>query len=191
MKRILLTLAALAAAATLAAQTDSVMVFGSVTNYHMGSPMPGCTIHLVQGEDTVFTTISDADGYFFLRGVPAGSYTLSVEREFSMYLANLVLAENAELTIAVDTIQHVNLQPVQVTSYRHLLGEQLISSSDDPRLHNMNGKMDGGEASIQDPGRLSRMDRKLLRKKRYHRKGFPLIQDYFPDVARAASKKKK
>lgn len=141
MKRILLFSMAVVATVTMAAQVDSVMVFGSVTNFHMGTPMPACTIHLIQGEDTLFTSMSDAEGFFFIKGVPTGSYNLTVEREFSLYMANLVLAENAELSISVDTVRHVDLMPVRVTSPKHQLGNALITTPDNPRLWNFSGEM--------------------------------------------------
>lgn len=141
MKRILLFMMAVVATVTMAAQVDSVVVFGSVTNFHMGTPMPACTIHLIQGEDTLYSSLSDAEGFFFIKGVPTGNYTLSVEREFSLYMANLVLAENAELSISVDTVRHVDLMPVRVTSSKHQLDGKLITTPEDPRLWDFSGEM--------------------------------------------------
>ena len=141
MKRLILILLAIAAATTLRAQTDSVMVFGTVTNYHMGTPMAACKVILSQEADTLCTAWSDAEGFFLLPQVPKGSYTLSVERDFSLYTANLVLAENAELGISVDTVKHVQMHPVTITAPKHMLQERLITSPDDPRLWNFSGNM--------------------------------------------------
>ena len=69
--------------------------------------------------------------------LPAGAYTLSVAlRGQQVYRSDLVLNDNAALHVAIitDSIIFRNLQTVEVTALKHLLGPLQIVSKKDTRL---------------------------------------------------------
>ena len=156
--RIVALMMALAAAPTLWAQDeevpDSVLVMGTVRNFNQWTPMQDCTVQLKQDGNIVASTVSEEDGSFAFSPVPSGVYSLHVSREFSFYRADLVLADNAELSIAVDTIKHLALQPVDIFGTRSIWYDIKIEDPDDSRLWNLSGQMEGPylDASVGDPG---------------------------------------
>ena len=104
---------------------------------HSGEQEPYCTVSFLRGTDTVATVLCDAEGYFELDGLPVGIYGLGVPlRGMTLYQADLVLNDNAMLYLSVitDSSQLRNLREVAIVAPKHLLGEQLISSPDDPLL---------------------------------------------------------
>ena len=118
---------------------DSVIVLGSVVNRLSGEPEPYCTVHFLRDTDTAATVLCDAEGFFGLDGLPAGTYGLSVSlRGMTLYQADLVLNANAELYISVitDSFQFRTLREVAIVAMKHDLAASglLITSPDDVRL---------------------------------------------------------
>lgn len=151
--RLILFLMLLLSAGTLCAQEDepdSIVVLGSVVNRLSGQPEPFCQVHFLQGSDTVATAFCDDEGYFGVDRLPVGTYGLSVSlRGMTLYQSDLVLGDNAMLSLSVitDSFQLRNLHEVEIVAPKHLLGEQLISSYDDPRLWDFSYRpFMGGEA---------------------------------------------
>lgn len=135
---------------TSASAQDSVIVMGTVVNRLSGEAEPYCTVHFLRDTDTVATTLCDDEGFFAVDPLPAGTYGLSISlRGMTLYQADLVLNSNAELHISVitDSFQLRTLHEVEIVAPKHLLGEQLISSYDDPRLWDFSYRpFMGGEA---------------------------------------------
>jgi hypothetical protein len=151
--RLILFLMLLLSAGTLCAQEDepdSIVVLGSVVNRLSGQPEPFCQVHFLQGSDTVATAFCDDEGYFGVDRLPVGTYGLSVSlRGMTLYQSDLVLGDNAMLSLSVitDSFQLRNLHEVEIVAPKHLLGEQLISSYDNPRLWDFSYRpFMGGEA---------------------------------------------
>ena len=122
-----------------AAAQDSVLVMGTVVNRLSGEAEPYCTVHFLRGADTAATVLCDEEGGFFLDGLPAGSYGLSVTlRGMTLYQADLVLNSNAALSISVitDSFQFRTLHEVEIMAPKHDLATSglLITSPDDDRL---------------------------------------------------------
>lgn len=141
-------LTALPLATQLPSAPDSVVVMGTVVNRMSGEPEPFSIVHLLQGDTLVAAAPCDDEGWFDIRAVPAGSYLLEVQvRGLTLYQSDLVLQENAMLNIGVitDSLQLINLREVQITALRHLLGEQLISTTHDIRLWNLLYRKGGGD----------------------------------------------
>ena len=143
----------LLSAGTLCAQEDepdSIVVLGSVVNRLSGQPEPFCQVHFLQGSDTVATAFCDDEGYFGVDCLPVGTYGLSVSLcGMTLYQSDLVLGDNAMLSLSVitDSFQLRNLHEVEIVAPKHLLGEQLISSYDNPRLWDFSYRpFMGGEA---------------------------------------------
>ena len=156
MKQILFAIALLFAASGLMAQdyddgdTLYVMVEGTVVNQISGLPEPYSVVHLLQGDSVRHTAPCDSEGWYGFRALPVGSYTLEVQvRGQTLYQADLVLQQNAELNIGVitDSMRLVVLREVQIVALKHLLGEQLIASPHDIRLWNMLYRKGGGDHS--------------------------------------------
>ena len=127
---------------------DSVVVMGSVVNRMTGQPEPFSVVHLLQGDTLVASAPCDEEGWFDMQALPAGSYLLEVKvRNLTLYQADLVLQENAVLNIGVitDSIRLVNLREVAIVALRHMLGQQLISSTHDIRLWNLTYRKGGGD----------------------------------------------
>lgn len=117
--------------------TDSVIVMGTVVDHLTGVPQPYCRLHFIQGADTAATLLCDNEGFFLSEGLSTGSYTLSVTlRGQQVYRSDLVLNDNAALHVAIitDSIIFRNLQSVEVTALKHLLGPLQIVSKKDTRL---------------------------------------------------------
>lgn len=143
MKRnsLLLSLMLLLCIAPLRAQeystTDSVMVMGTVVDHLTNVPQPYSLLYFIRGVDTAVTVCCDEEGYFATDPLPAGAYTLSVAlRGQQVYRSDLVLNDNAALHVAIitDSIVFRNLQSVEVTALKHLLGPLQIVSKKDTRL---------------------------------------------------------
>ena len=66
----------------------------------------------------------------------AGVYNLQVKREFALYTMDLALYGDANLSIAVDTVKHIDLPTVNVVAPRNMLysSGQLITSPSDYRF---------------------------------------------------------
>ena len=132
----------LLSAVTLCAQEDepdSVVVLGHVVNRLSGEAEPYCTVHFLQGSDTVATAFCDYEGYFSVDLLPVGTYGLSVSlRGMTLYQSDLVLGDNAMLSISVitDSFQLRTLREVEIMAPKHDLAASglLITSPNDERL---------------------------------------------------------
>lgn len=117
--------------------TDSVIVMGTVVDHLTNVPQPYSLLYFIRGADTAATVCCDEEGYFATDLLPAGAYTLSVAlRGQQVYRSDLVLNDNAALHVAIitDSIIFRNLQTVEVTALKHLLGPLQIVSKKDTRL---------------------------------------------------------
>lgn len=152
MRRIVFLLLLLSASPPLWAQkpdvSDSVVVMGTVVNRITSQPEPFSIVQLLQDTMVVASASCDEEGWFGIEALPVGSYLLEVQvRGLTLYQADLVLQENAVLNIGVitDSIRLVNLREVAIVALRHLLGEQLISTTHDIRLWNLLYRNGGGD----------------------------------------------
>ena len=117
--------------------TDSVIVMGTVVDHLTNVPQPYSLLYFIRGADTAATVCCDEEGYFATDLLPAGAYTLSVAlRGQQVYRSDLVLNDNAALHVAIitDSIIFRNLQTVEVTALKYLLGPLQIVSKKDTRL---------------------------------------------------------
>lgn len=117
--------------------TDSVIVMGTVVDHLTNVPQPYSLLYFIRGADTAATVCCDEEGYFATDLLPAGAYTLRVAlRGQQVYRSDLVLNDNAALHVAIitDSIIFRNLQTVEVTALKHLLGPLQIVSKKDTRL---------------------------------------------------------
>ena len=144
----------LAAPSALRAQDEGdtlyVMVQGTVVNQISGLPEPYSEVRLLQAGSVRAAAPCDSEGWFGFRAVPAGSYALEVQvRGLTLYQADLVLQQNAELNIGVitDSMRLVVLREVKIFALKHMLGSQLIASPHDIRIWNMTGRKGGGDHS--------------------------------------------
>lgn len=121
-------------------EADSVMVMGSVTDRLTGEPLPLGYVHFLGTDgDTVATALCDTGGFFAVGYMPVGTYALFVSvKGLSLYRADLVLNDNADLHLSVitDSFYLRNLREVQIVEPKHELASSglLITSPDDPRL---------------------------------------------------------
>ena len=135
------------------AQTDSVWVEGRVIDAASGQPQTACEVQLLQEGAAKAVSFCDEAGYYSIGWMPKGSYTLSIlSGGASLYFAEIQLTESIMMNIALmpDTVNLRALEPVTVNERKHMLGEKLITSADDPRLWNFSGVealMDAGPAS--------------------------------------------
>ena len=154
-KHVLALLVFILAVRALAAQdTLYVMVHGTVLNQISGLPESYSVVHLLQGDSVRYVAPCDSDGWYGFRMLPAGSYRLEVQvRGQTLYQADLVLQQNAELNIGVitDSMRFVLLREVQVIALKHMLGSQYIGSPSDIRIWNLTGRKGGGDhwASVE------------------------------------------
>lgn len=137
------------------AQTEPIIVTGTVYNQHTLKPEPYCLVQVLQDSIAKFVGVSDYDGFFVVDSLLAGTYTLRVGvGHVTLYQNDFELHEPANLSIYVDTLQLINLRAVTIVGKRwvppmpaHDLGAQLITHADDYRLWNFSGRMtDSGPA---------------------------------------------
>ena len=172
--------------------SDSVTVLGLVVNRLSGEHEPFCQVHFLQGRDTVATAVCDQEGYFGVDRLQVGTYGLSVSlRGMTLYQSDLVLGDNAMLYLSVitDSFQLRNLREVEIVAPKHLLGEQLISSPDDPKLWDFGYRPCwGGEAHYggADAGFLPGQFYAISKGRDDDR----IWQIYWPDYITPAPKKK-
>ena len=134
------------------AQEDSVMLTGVVINNDTRRPYPDCILRFVQEGNIVAETSSDAEGNFFIPALAAGSYELHVKiKNFSVHHTDLMLADNADLTVAIDTVVFRTLKAVTVTAMKHKLGPLLITSRHDRRLWGFTSGYRDANASVALP----------------------------------------
>ena len=164
-------------------EVDSAWVMGVVYNLQNGQPMPYCTITLLQGADTVAVVQTDVTGEFMTGRQPAGVYNLQVKREFALYTMDLALYGDANLSIAVDTVKHIDLPTVNVVAPRNMLSSSglLITSPNDYRLTYTVGGMHREPSNGFKPGRWANAPFYIDPKKTRNRT-YVLLNDVFPDV---------
>lgn len=119
--------------------SDSVIVMGTVVDHLSGEHEPFCQVHFLQGSDTVATAVCDQEGYFGVDRLQVGTYGLSVSlRGMTLYQSDLVLGDNAMLSISVitDSFQLRTLREVEIMAPKHDLAASglLITSPNDERL---------------------------------------------------------
>ncbi len=155
MKRIMTILLLLAATGFCLAQSDTIIVTGTVYNLHTNKPEPYCLVQLVQDSVAKAVHVCDNEGFFVVDSLPTGIYTLRVGvGSVTLFQNDFELREPANLRIYVDTLQLINLRTVTINARRwvppmpeHDLGQELIVNTDDYRLWNFSGKMtDSGPA---------------------------------------------
>ena len=173
-------------------EVDSAWVMGMVYNMHNGRPMPYCTVSLLRGDDTVAVARTDENGEFMMGRHSTGEYRMQVRREFALYTMDLGLYGDALLSMAVDTVKHVDLVPVNVVAPRNMLSNsgQLITSPDDPRMR-YTWEMECREASAGfRNSSLSEVAKYIpiyLDPKKTRNGRYVLLNDIFPDVIKPAA----
>lgn len=148
-KNLLSILLLLAAFSASHAQTEPIIVTGTVYNQHTRKPEPYCLVQLLQDSIAKFVCVSDHEGFFVADSLTAGTYTLRVGvGHVTLYQNDFELREPANLSIFVDTLQLINLRAVTIVGKRwvppmpgHELGASLITTADDYRLWNFSGHM--------------------------------------------------
>ncbi len=165
MKRIMTILLLLAATGFCLAQSDTIIVTGTVYNLHTNKPEPYCLVQLIQDSVAKAVRVCNNEGFFVVDSLPTGIYTLRVGvGSVTLFQNDFELREPANLRIYVDTLQLINLRTVSINARRwvppmpmHRLEEQhlLVKDANDYRLWNFSGKMtESGPASAD----LSRGD---------------------------------
>lgn len=155
--RFLVGMLALTMALPLAAQdapdeVDSVSLTGTVVNLHSGRIYPNCYLRFVSHGKTVAETTTDSEGSFSIAALPVDTVELHARvKGLLFHQADLVLNENAYLTVSIDTIRLVNLKAVTITAMRHMLGSLLITSTHDRRLWGLNAGYRNGNSSVALP----------------------------------------
>lgn len=123
------------------AEVDSVMLTGRVVNHHTHHIYPNCYMRFVQDGRTVAETTTDGDGEFVVSALPMGRVELHVKlKGLLLHQADFDLYENADLTVAVDTIKLVTLKAITVVAAKHMLGSLQIKSRHDNRLWGIAGR---------------------------------------------------
>ena len=131
---------------------DSVMLTGVVVNHHTSMPYPYCLMHFVQEGKTVAEVVTEADGTFSTGMLPTGSYELHLKlKGLLFHQADLVLNDNAYLTVAVDTIKLVTLKAITVVAAKHMLGSLQVTSRYDKRLWGFTAGYRDANASVAMP----------------------------------------
>lgn len=128
------------------ATLDSIIVMGTVVDHMTNEPQPFCLLQFIQGTDTTATVRCNEAGDFISNPMPIGNYSLIVNLAgHPVYQYDLVLYDNANLRIAIvsDSFSYRNLRPIEVSAMKHLLGNELITSTRDIRLWDFSGNMDG------------------------------------------------
>ena len=155
MKRIALLFAAalvLAASAVGAQEVDSVILTGRVINHHSHRIYPNCYMRFVQDGRTVAETTTDSVGEFIVAALPMGRVELHVRlKGILFHQADFDLYENANLTVAVDTIKLVTLKAITVVATKHMLGSLQITSRHDRRLWSFTSGYRNANASVAMP----------------------------------------
>ena len=128
------------------AQTGAVALQGSVTDPD-GAEIPGATVTLTPAAGKAYAVTSGADGTYVLRGVPAGTYALTVTMPgFASFVrqglrvgetpqtVNMKLAlqtQQTVVTVVTDDV-HVSVDADSNASQSVLKGKDLDALSDDP-----------------------------------------------------------
>lgn len=134
------------------AEVDSVMLTGRVVNHHTHHIYPNCYMRFVQDGRTVVETTTDGDGEFVVSALPMGRVELHVKlKGLLLHQADFDLYENADLTVAVDTIKLVTLKAITVVAAKHMLGSLQIKSRHDRRLWGFNGGYRDANAVVAMP----------------------------------------
>ncbi len=128
------------------AQTGAIALQGSVTDPD-GAEVPGATVTLTPAAGKAYVVTSGADGNYVLRGVPAGTYALTVTMPgFASFVrqglrvgetpqtVNMKLALQTQQTVVnvVTDDVHVSVDADSNASQSVLKGKDLDALSDDP-----------------------------------------------------------
>ena len=128
------------------AQTGSIALQGSVTDPD-GAEIPGATVTLTPPTGKAYSGLSGADGNYALRGVPAGTYAMTVTMQgFASFVRQGVRIGDGAITVnarlALQTQQtvvnvvtddvHVSVDQDSNASQSVLKGKDLDALSDDP-----------------------------------------------------------
>lgn len=139
-------------AAVGAQEVDSVILTGRVINHHSHRIYPNCYMRFVQDGRTVAETTTDSVGEFIVAALPMGRVELHVRlKGILFHQADFDLYENANLTVAVDTIKLVTLKAITVVATKHMLGSLQITSRHDRRLWGFVGGYRDANASVAIP----------------------------------------
>ena len=142
----------LAASAVGAQEVDSVILTGRVINHHSHRIYPNCYMRFVQDGRTVAETTTDSVGEFIVAALPMGRVELHVRlKGILFHQADFDLYENANLTVAVDTIKLVTLKAITVVATKHMLGSLQITSRYDRRLWGFTSGYRDANASVAMP----------------------------------------
>lgn len=147
-------------------EEDSVLVSGRVVNRMTGLPEAYTIVRLMQEGQLQAAAWCDSAGYFDDLLLPVGGYRLEVQvRGVTLYQADLLLRQDADLSIAVitDSIRLVKLREVRVTALRHKLGPLQIASKKDTRLWDFSYRDSpweikrDGNAAVAEPVAMHRL----------------------------------
>lgn len=134
------------------AEVDSVILTGRVINHHSHRIYPNCYMRFVQDGRTVAETTTDSVGEFIVAALPMGRVELHVRlKGILFHQADFDLYENANLTVAVDTIKLVTLKAITVVATKHMLGSLQITSRYDRRLWGFTAGYRDANASVAMP----------------------------------------
>lgn len=143
---------AMVASAVGAQEVDSVILTGRVINHHSHRIYPNCYMRFVQDGRTVAETKTDSVGEFIVAALPMGRVELHVRlKGILFHQADFDLYENANLTVAVDTIKLVTLKAITVVATKHMLGSLQITSRYDRRLWGFNDGYRDANANVAMP----------------------------------------
>ena len=135
-----------------AAEVDSVVLAGKVVNHHSHRIYRNCYMRFVQDGRTVAETTTDSVGEFMVAALPVGRVELHVRlKGILFHQADFDLYENANLTVAVDTIKLVTLKAITVVATKHMLGSLQITSRHDRRLWGFTSGYRNANASVAMP----------------------------------------
>lgn len=87
-------------------------ITGKIFDKEAGISLPGANVIL---EGTIYGSVSDKEGGFFIRNIPTGNYTLSVS-----YLGYKTVSEEIEITSNSQIEKNINLQP-EITELEEVL----------------------------------------------------------------------
>lgn len=143
---------AMVASAVGAQEVDSVILTGRVINHHSHRIYPNCYMRFVQDGRTVAETKTDSVGEFIVAALPMGRVELHVRlKGILFHQADFDLYENANLTVAVDTIKLVTLKAITVVATKHMLGSLQITSRYDRRLWGFTAGYRDANANVAMP----------------------------------------
>lgn len=154
---LLLFTLALGGAGSLAAQSPSQAIKGTVTDKQSGSPLAGATVVLLDSVAGLKGTYTDENGRFRLEAVPVGRKTIQVTLlgYSTVTRSNLMLLSGKELDVEVALEEHVTeIEAVEITDRdsKHQPLNQMATVSSRSFSIEEAGRYSG---SFQDPARMA------------------------------------